>query len=267
MRIKALHPQKHFLKFISLVILVLGASVGIVLATQKQAVFDESMAGAGCTCNSSSDLGGNKCVDNDVYVCKYNNIYNRYYFVKSQGCGANLTCRQVGCAAICGQSSLDVCDTDGDTRCAGAATIQRCTNGVWTTYKDCSKWNSTCEDTACGKGGGCKPVDPYCKVITATPTPGEYCQIIGKRCNGNIIEQCLNHYWTAIENCSLGKTCKDIVLVGPMCISISNPNPTSSSQPTVTCQYDCGTRYECNNNGGTIVGGKCGYVGEVCCKY
>jgi hypothetical protein len=78
------------------------------------------------------------------------------------------------------------------------------------------------------------------------------CQVTGQICDNN-------------KKCCNGLSCSGSPN-GECITTNTTPNPTSSSQPIVTCQYDCGTRYECNNNGGTIVGGKCG-TGEVCCRY
>ncbi len=62
MKFKTLHPKKDFLKFFSLLVLVLGTSVGVILATQKTAVnfYSEagSCAGVGRQCMTRSCCPG-----------------------------------------------------------------------------------------------------------------------------------------------------------------------------------------------------------------
>jgi hypothetical protein len=72
MKLKSLHPQKHFLKFLSLAILVLGASVGVILATQKSTVFDESEARI-CECDQYNGCGVNyHCSNQTCGTCVSN---------------------------------------------------------------------------------------------------------------------------------------------------------------------------------------------------
>jgi hypothetical protein len=176
MRIKSLHSKKSFWKFVFLVILVLGGSVSVILATQKSTVFDESeaagnCAGAGQLCSNVKD------------------------------CCLGLEPKNWGGICICYGS----CDRNSDSarygNCINNKAVYCTDSGLKT--EDCNKSGRIC-------------------------VPGR-----------------------------LHVTCSS---------SSSTPKP-STPKPVVTCQYDCGTRYECNNNGGTIVSGKCSYVGEVCCKY
>ena len=254
MKLKSLHPQKHFFKFISLVLLVLGASVGVILTTQKQTVFDESRAAAGCynSCTSSGGLGEVKCVGDKLYQCMYR--YGRYFYDVIENCnrknmrcvnGAAGDCRGAHCAG----TTLNVCDTNGETRCAGTK-IERCTDGIWTIYKDCSTFGEMC-------------ISSQNNAVCVVCRNDEY------RCNGNKVEVCRNSQWQFEYYCGSNQSC---VTVGAsrlaLCVDNSSNTPprTPTSQPIVTCRYDCTTRYECNNDGGTIVSGRCG-GGAVCCNY
>jgi hypothetical protein len=184
MRSKPLHSKNTFIKFLSLAILVLGASVGVILATQKSTVFDESeaasyCAGAGQLCNFKDCCSG---LEPDYY----------------RG-----VCRCYGTE----------CDFRSDS-----ARYGNCINNKAVT---------------CTQFGVKKTVD--CDKVGGSCVPGP-----------NSV------------TCSFTKPTQNP--------SIPNSPSTLAPIPAGYCKYDCSTRYECNNYGGTVVGGKCG-TGEVCCNY
>jgi hypothetical protein len=204
MKSKSASKKSNFVKIVVLLLLVLGVATGVLLATQKR-VFDEPEASGSCGCKANEDLGKEKCVSNSVYTCSV--TLGRYYYKQTQSCSrTNQKCEnsEYGCFSSCTNANLPLCDTDGDIRCGSSTMIQRCTNGVWTDYKDCD--------------------------------------LIGKMC---LRSKCVSNYLPQVS---------------------PNSTPTSPSIPAGYCEYDCSTRYECNNDGGTIVGGRCG-TGEVCCKF
>lgn len=80
MKIRALHPKKNFLNFLVLSLLVIGGSVGVVLATQKN-TFDESQAAIVCT-----QVGFKTCINNSLYVCAGSS--QPYYYKFVQDCSS-----------------------------------------------------------------------------------------------------------------------------------------------------------------------------------
>lgn len=77
MKFHALHPKKNFLGFLSLAILVLAGSVGVILATQKQ-IFDEPSADSGCGCAHLEQLGNQNCVGAGIYTTCKRNVFRKF---------------------------------------------------------------------------------------------------------------------------------------------------------------------------------------------
>ena len=205
MKLRPMHTKSNYFRFLSLLILVLGASVGVVLATQKQ-VFDEPQAADKFTCELSdgctiNNLGSEVCGSNNwKYKCVYR--YGRYFFTKSYNCESiNKKCDVVTqdgpiCTAECVNivGGTGNCAIDGQTRCYGTE-IQQCVDGLWTTYKNCNTWGQVCKEgkgdfVYCGTASKPKP--------TSTPTSAGWCQydcstryecstdggtVVGGRCN------------------------------------------------------------------------------------
>lgn len=72
MKLKQLHPRKSFLKFLSLAILVLGASVGVVLATQKDPLLFGSKASVPIVVCGGMGAGEARCENNHLITLSNN---------------------------------------------------------------------------------------------------------------------------------------------------------------------------------------------------
>lgn len=213
MKFISLYPKKDFLKFLSLIIIVLGTSVGAILATQKEAVFDESQAfgggGSKWGCKYPFQVNNSEiCKNNKRYVCVFQS--GRYYYVETRNsdCGQNWCVRDSSsCQTSCKQSAAkNGCDYDGDFRCSGTSR-ERCTNGVWDFYENCASSGRVCELDS-SKQAAC--------VVCHSGTASAYCS------SETEVTQCFNGEWGTYDCLKFGD---EYVCSGSPAVCDGNPRP------------------------------------------
>lgn len=207
MKFKSLHSKNNFLKFLSLSLLVIAGSVGVVLSTQKQ-IFDESEAGEQCTssetCYSAID-GNTICIGNVVHICTPK--FGRYSYRPFKKCSQGYVCTTINnnrrCEADCVIDHSNDCNIEGITRC-NAGWVERCIDGVYKPDQYCPNSGRDCMYV--GDRAWCEKLPDETKrtpkaTSKSTPKPAGTCEY-------SCVTNCTSSGGTHMQgNCSSGKVC------------------------------------------------------------
>lgn len=192
MKIKSLNPKNDFLKFLSLAILVLGASLGVVLMTRQDKLLLNSKA---AQCDPRD--GGGFCKNNIRTYCGDNGRWI------TQNCGSKV-CINYGPYTTCESRIGGQCDIyEGWKMCIDNKVVQ-CKSNKMTVIEDCGN-NKTCEKALSEAFCRTKPPKPTSKpTIAPRPTTRPCSQSCVVR-----IECTENDGKVVSGTCSGGRVCCD----------------------------------------------------------